>query len=55
MTEANVTLMTLDPGQRNEILASIRKHILKGSFHSGRVDYSEWPGGLTNAHLPCSA
>ena len=42
MTEANVTLISLDPRQRNAILASIKKRILKDHFNSGRVNYSEW-------------
>ena len=42
MTKTNMTTNTLGPKQRTEILASVKKCILKQHFNVGGVNYSEW-------------
>jgi carboxyl-terminal processing protease len=42
MTKANMTLTAPSPKQRREVLASIRKRILKNHFNVAGVDYEEW-------------
>ena len=42
MTKTNMTLTSPTPKQRTEILASVKKGILKHHFNVGGVDYEEW-------------
>jgi len=42
MTKTDMTTTTLGPKQRTEILASVKKCILKQHFNVGGVNYSEW-------------
>jgi C-terminal processing protease CtpA/Prc len=42
MTKTNMTTTTPGPKERTEILASIKKCILKQHFNVGGVNYSEW-------------
>jgi C-terminal processing protease CtpA/Prc len=42
MTKTNMTLTSLTPSQRTDILASVKKYILKHHFNVGGVDYHEW-------------
>ena len=42
MTETNMTLTSLSPKQRTEILASVKERVLKEHFNVGGVNYNEW-------------
>ena len=42
MTKTNMTLTSLTPRQRTDILASVKKCILKRHFNVGGVNYNEW-------------
>lgn len=42
MTKTNMTLTSLTPKQRTEILASVKQGVLKHHFNVGGVDYHEW-------------
>ena len=42
MTKTNMTFTSLTPKQRTEILASVKKGVLKHHFNVGGVDYDEW-------------
>lgn len=42
MTKTNITPTSLSPKQRAEILALVKKCILKHHFNVGGVDYNEW-------------
>src|SRR5579863_2294684 len=42
MTKTNMTLTSLTPKQRTQILASVKQGILKHHFNVGGVDYHEW-------------
>jgi C-terminal processing protease CtpA/Prc len=42
MTKTHMTLTSLSPRQRTEILASVKKCILKQHFNVGGVNYNEW-------------
>ena len=42
MTETNMTLTSLSPKLRTEILASVKERVLKEHFNVGGVNYNEW-------------
>ena len=42
MTKTDMTYTSLTPRQRTELLASVKKSILKHHFNVGGVDYNEW-------------